>query len=648
MKVISLKMHNFGIYAGTNTLNLSNEKPVILIGGLNGRGKTTILEAILLALYGKRSFAFEESKIAFPKYIARLVNTADCTNTTWVELKFELPADDGITTYKVRREWTTNVSVAALKTIVRKNETLDQLLSENWDVFIEEMLPSAIAPFFFFDGEKISELATADNNDTSMKNSVRALLGINVIDQAIFDIEKIAKAKRKAIKADSMSKEIDNLDKQVDEAESLVKTYREELGKLGVKRKQLESKLKTAEDKFAATGGSLAVNRKELLTKKETLEQRFEAATSAVLEIASGDLPLLLVLPMLQSILTDAEKESEQKSISAALERLPELFQQYEAMENETFNFDGFMNYVKTTAKSEPLVYNLTDYTLFQLRTLCATLGGRQKDEAKQALNERQAILAEIADVENYLSISVNESDASKTYETILKFTAELATIAEQYRVAELDVSQSEAQLEEAKRSRDKVVERVVDSLEAADDTKRILTYCGHTVKVINEYKVRLQRDKTRYLAETMTQCFKQLVSKRELIAEIQIDPQTLDFHYFNSKGVEVNRSTFSAGEKQLLVIAMLWGLGICSRKQLPIIIDTPLARLDNTHRKALINNYFPKASEQTILLSTDSEIQGRYYEMLKPYIDKAYTLVFDDEEHCSEIKEGYFGGEIQ
>ena len=648
MKIINLKMHNFGIYAGNNKLNLANEKPVVLIGGLNGRGKTTILEAILLVLYGKRSFAFEESKIAFPKYLARLVNTADQTNTAWVHLEFELPSDDGITTYKVRREWTSNVSSPTLKTMVSKNGNLDQLLSENWDVFIEEMLPSAIAPFFFFDGEKISELATADSNDTSMKSSVRALLGINVIDQAILDIEKIAKAKRKAIKADSMSKEIDGLDKKVVEVDFMVKTHREDLGKLSIKRKQIENKLKTAENKFAATGGSLAVNRKELLLKKEALEHKLETATSAVLDVVSGDLPLLLVLPLLQSALVDAENENEQKSIRTALERLPDLFQQYEVANNETFNFDGFMDYVKTTAKSEPLVYDLTDLALFQLKTLCTTLEGKQRAEAMQALNERQNILSEIADIENYLSISVNESDAHKTYETILSLTADLATVAEQYRIAELAMTQSEAQLEVAKRARDKVVERVVSSMEAADDTMRILTYCGHSIKVLNEYKVRLQSEKTRYLAETMTSCFKQLVSKRELIAEIRIDPKTLDFHYFNGKGAEVSRSTFSAGEKQLLVIAMLWGLGICSRKQLPIIIDTPLARLDNTHRKALIKNYFPKASEQTILLSTDSEVQGKYYDMLKPYVDKAYTLVFDDDAHCSEIKEGYFGGENQ
>lgn len=645
MKILHITMHNFGVYAGTNTLNLENERPVILIGGMNGRGKTTILEAILLALYGKRSFAFEESKISFPKYLSRLINTRDKTFSAWVELEFEQPSDDGAIIYTVKREWTEK---ATIKTFVNKNGSVDQFLSENWDVFIEEMLPGAIAPFFFFDGEKIAELASEDNNDESMKNSIRSLLGINVIDQAILDMERITKAKRKLIKADNLSKEIELLEKGVSEADSSVKSSKDNIVKLEMKRKQLENKLKKAEDKFSAIGGDLAINRKNLLDRRAALEERLEKMTGTVIEIASGDLPLLMALPMLQSILSDAERENEQKSINAVLEQLPVLFQQYGEENYTTFNFEGFLDYVKDNATSTPPFYSLTDHGLFRLKTLCTILNGKQKSETMQIVQERQAILKEIAEVENYLSINVNESEVGKAYESILNFTKELGIVTEQCRVAELALYQSRALLEEAKRARDKVVERAVSSLEMEDDTRRIITYAGYIINVLNEYKIRLQLKKTRYLADTITKCFTRLASKQGLITEIQIDPDTLDFHYFNSKKIEVSRSTFSAGEKQLLVIAMLWGLGICSRKQLPIIIDTPLARLDNMHRKALISNYFPMASEQTVLLSTDSEVQGSYFDLLKPYVDKAYTLIYDDATQCSEIKEGYFGGEAQ
>ena len=191
-----------------------------------------------------------------------------------------------------------------------------------------------------------------------------------------------------------------------------------------------------------------------------------------------------------------------------------------------------------------------------------------------------------------------------------------------------------------------KIIGKAVENLEGESEIKRIVTYAGYSLKVFEDYKVRLQAAKTENLAETMTACFKQIVFKKNLISKIKIDATTLDFTYFNNEGKPVDRSSFSAGEKQLLVIAMLWALGICSKKNLPVIIDTPLARLDSTHREMLIKNYFPKASEQTILLSTDSEVYGKYYKLIQPYVEKEYTLDYDDTIRQTVVSDGYFGGE--
>lgn len=125
------------------------------------------------------------------------------------------------------------------------------------------------------------------------------------------------------------------------------------------------------------------------------------------------------------------------------------------------------------------------------------------------------------------------------------------------------------------------------------------------------------------------------------------MDPVTLDYFYLDKKGNEVTKNSLSAGEKQLMVISMLWALGKCSEKKLPVIIDTPLARLDSVHRKALIDKYFPMASEQTIILSTDAEIDNSYYEFIKRHVGNEFTLVYDDEMKCSTIEEGYFKGVI-
>ena len=96
--------------------------------------------------------------------------------------------------------------------------------------------------------------------------------------------------------------------------------------------------------------------------------------------------------------------------------------------------------------------------------------------------------------------------------------------------------------------------------------------------------------------------------------------------------------------DQQLMVISLLWALAICSKKKLPVIIDTPLSRLDSAHREALIKTYFPNASEQTIILSTDSEIDERYYSMMKDSVGDEYTLNYCDKTRTTTIKPGYFG----
>ena len=85
--------------------------------------------------------------------------------------------------------------------------------------------------------------------------------------------------------------------------------------------------------------------------------------------------------------------------------------------------------------------------------------------------------------------------------------------------------------------------------------------------------------------------------------------------------------------------------MAICSKKKLPVIIDTPLSRLDSLHRTALINTYFPNAGEQTIILSTDSEIDSTYYELMKENVGDEFTLKYDELTKSTSIEEGYLMG---
>ena len=211
MIIKKLVLYNFGVYASRNEFVFNDDKPVVLIGGMNGRGKTTFLESVLLALYGSNSFAVSESKYRqYGAYLKAHTNITDGSNESYVQLEFELNEDGVNNIYTVQRSW--NINVKNIKDVVKvqRNHIFDSFLTNNWAMFVESILPSALSSFFFFDGEKIAELAV-DSTNAQLKNSIRSMLGISVLDVLNNDIARNIKKTKKTENIESPVNEIEQL-----------------------------------------------------------------------------------------------------------------------------------------------------------------------------------------------------------------------------------------------------------------------------------------------------------------------------------------------------------------------------------------------------------------------------------------------------
>ena len=136
---------------------------------------------------------------------------------------------------------------------------------------------------------------------------------------------------------------------------------------------------------------------------------------------------------------------------------------------------------------------------------------------------------------------------------------------------------------------------------------------------------------------------YRLLSSRSGLIKDIIIDHKTYEIRISDRNGHEIKKSALSAGEKEVFAVSLLWGLAQTSQMKLPIVIDTPLSRLDSTHRYNIVNNYFPNAGDQVIILSTDTEIDKDYYRILKTHLSGAGSLVFDQKRELTTFREGYF-----
>ena len=167
-----------------------------------------------------------------------------------------------------------------------------------------------------------------------------------------------------------------------------------------------------------------------------------------------------------------------------------------------------------------------------------------------------------------------------------------------------------------------------------------------HSQKVRNtleEFRSRIVQKHASNMETIMLESFRKLLRKKELVSGLKIDDKTFEPTLTDRENAVLPFDRLSAGEKQLLATSMLWGIARASGSTVPTIIDTPLGRLDSSHRRHLTERYFPNASHQVLLLSTDEEIVGNYYETLKPYITRSYILAHDDVTGNTNIQKGYF-----
>jgi DNA sulfur modification protein DndD len=186
-------------------------------------------------------------------------------------------------------------------------------------------------------------------------------------------------------------------------------------------------------------------------------------------------------------------------------------------------------------------------------------------------------------------------------------------------------------------------IEKLYEKHHVSRERVEFIQECDAIAGVLNQFMVRLRKNKVHLLQEKTFEMYRQLSSRSGLIKDIIIDDKTYEMRISDRNGHEIKKSGLSAGEKEVFAVSLLWGLAQTSQLKLPIVIDTPLSRLDSTHRDNIVNNYFPNAGEQVIILSTDTEIDKDYYRILKTRLSGAGILVFDQQRELTTFKEGYF-----
>ena len=308
MVIKRLQLHNFGVYAGDNEFVFEGDKPIVLIGGMNGRGKTTFLEAVLLALYGQSSFAYSESAYkTYSDYLRSFVNRGADDNTCSVTLEFENNSGF-LENYVIRRVWDAEGKRTKEQITVHKDGEYNEFLTNNWPLFVENILPSALSSFFFFDGEKIAELAVDRTNDR-LKDSIISMLGISVLDALNNDIIRNLKKMNKAGKQSASADEIEKLRNEKDDILKELMAVDAELEKIKNKLNKDNDSLDSLHQLYTAKGGDALNKREEMLKNRGSLAAELSKEEGILSGLIAEELPLLLVGDLLAEIKLQATDE---------------------------------------------------------------------------------------------------------------------------------------------------------------------------------------------------------------------------------------------------------------------------------------------------------------------------------------------------
>lgn len=656
MIIEKLRLRNLGIYAGEMTIDLtpaSPEKPVILVGGLNGRGKTTLRNAILLCLHGRNAQCTNRGNKGYNQYLASLMcRTAKAGESTSVTLTYHRKVAGKVQRLEVTRSWAkVNDDVEeqfGVQVLPDENAMeIDPALATNWNEHIEGYFPSSLASLFFFDGEDILRLADKKETRELIRSAIDCLLGFNVVVRLESDLSRYI-GKHEGDK--NYAKEL----QAFKDAESTLKEALAEATKseqeLEVARKEEQRAAKLVEDsnkRYEEAGGKLFEASRAIKEKESALSTEVEGLKDQYRSLAEGPAFLLLTEKLLKTARTQAESESKVlKSLMLAdhdEKRDAETLTHLSKSMGSTDILREIEKALLTTRIKKPKSSELVLEADEKLEPKLEHCLSRGLPAARQAIKDFVELTAKkIEELSQARADLLNMPDAGKI--TVFLNKKKEASEAHVKARANLDFHEARARpatarLVSAQNNMEEAERKFRDLREVENKLRRALE-ARQSVKKFMEIST---ERKLAQVSDLITDAFLRLVGKVSLIQSIRINSPSLELTLTSPDGNVIESDHLSHGERQILAYAVLWGLSKASGRPLPTVIDTPMGRLDEKHRMNLAENYFHQASHQVVILSTDTEIHGKFLDAMKPGIGKMYSLEFNEKTKSTQVTEGYF-----
>lgn len=684
MIIEQLVIENFRSYHGTQTIRLNSgldgARNLVAVGGLNGAGKTTLIDAVGFALLGQHNaFKFlkkKERKGDDKKLIERDRNSflnreALRNGAREASVTLTIVDNDG-KRYAVKRSWQfDNRGVFRGEEIlvtpigggdrIGGDATTAEELREAFEDFLKNHVPPEIAGFFFFDGEEIQRIAE-DHPEDTLRDGIERLLGFHVLDDLAIDMDKLQdgyrtetrKRSRQEEELDGLRVEEKRLDNRRRELEEEQQELEEKADKLKEETRQLASDLR---DLVGGDGRDPKAIQQDLEDTavaikdiRRDLEQDFDRWITPAI-------PGMLVRQLAKQLEGEearAQWEEGKRRVAPKCDQVvarvlgaeapackPPLVEAQASFLEHRFReeWDHLFNPPPGDIAKIVRHNQLSEEERSLARNRCLEILRGGAPDLNRKLVDLDVLERKARDLRQLVAGMGDGIQAAKLVAEKGRVDRELGEMEARWDERK---RQLESVMTDLKEHRKQVRQREVE-LEHTGETATKADFARRVKRVIEEYKEALRPRKRDEITTHLTDMYRRLARKEDVVHRIELDERTFAPRLLDRRGNPIPLTSQSAGEREIYALSLLWALAKTSRRELPVIIDTPLARLDSAHRENIVTKYLPHAGHQVIVLSTDTEIDREHLHSIEKNIASSFRLEFDPATERTTVTEGYF-----
>ena len=656
MIITRIKAKNFKTYLDLDLdLSVQADKPIILIGGKNGGGKTTLFEAIYGALYGLKlskakqfkellnagSLGKEEERIFLElHFVGRVLNQEQkyILTRTYILNTSELPVES------VRLNM--NGTIFAYGTATPPNQRVESETQVN--KIIKANLPEELSRYFLFDAMVAGDLLKDDQLNRVIKENIENVMGFNKYmhfakaSESLFQRLTAEKLKEKTQREEYLAL-VEKKKKLEQQIEDFGKEYEIAL-QYSLNHREMYENYKKGIDQEKE-----CKNKIDQLNKQISLFLQKENDYVKSIDTFIKEIDQNIALPKLADSLksqimlilkSKEENKNDKNSLNnAQIGHISKLVCQFLAQQSLDISSQELSNYLQKKIHENSLQDDYAFLDTEEMKALESLLSRKGNNNFLFLYNQK-----------NELEVQLHQIPNLKSQIEIFKqqITGEGYDFLKTYEQNEEKIHKTQSKIQEIKNEYDKI-SKDVHNFDISGSQEADIKY--NTLQKLKDFfetlANQLLKNKKQQIEIKMKEDLnRNLIAYKDVIDRVELSENLSKFTFkvYHKVGNEIYLSQLNTASKQVLVQVLLKALHEFGDYEPPVMIDTVMGVLDETSRMTLLENYFPLLSHQTILLSSDSEIRvEKDLDKIKSKISKLYTLERDREQQLTEVKEGYF-----